>query len=549
MNPGRRQTVNPGISIFAFALAVCLFPSVKAQKSNTAPASPDGPPAISDENFATVAQQIRELKDPSFRTYMRARLIGLIKPADSAERRQAALSVANEALSDLCANESEVWRAAPSWLHDQVIAAVKNFDNAEAASLAGNCKLKTDERGSDAARKFSDFSDAIRMMSDPAKAGSAGEKARAAILTGEISAASLMGQFLQMQHANTPGMAPLLSATLTVEDQKPGFLSQQILPFISTVFMADSVPADIRSRFIAAVVARTRLSPEELANPVNRSMVYSALLAIAEPAKTLAPDLYPEVASRLNSVAPGATARRAELQAIEDRIKTSSDQLEQMQTEAGRTSDSNFRGLLLNRAARLAVSQGKLRQAVDLACADYGDAPANSVYLDAFLASVISEAVKKEQPDAIVYAVSKTAKPLNKANGLIALAKYYAGAKEPEKVTAALHDAAKALPEAESSNEKLRAAISLSRGFIEYDRVEAFAEFRQIVDTLNKLPLPEKQKEKTIYVPFPTVDELMKTFRALAAQDEPGAFALAQDIKSTELRLAAVCGVYSHTLK
>ena len=545
MNSDLRPTAKR--SIFAFALTFCLFSSVLAQRSNPAPSSSDNTPAISDENFAILAQQIRELKDPSFRAYLRARIIGWVNPADSAERRQAALSVANEALSDLCANESDVWRAAPVWLHQQVIIAVKNFDAAEAESLDGKFKLKKDDRVSGVGK---DLSDAIRMMNDPSKAASAGEKAKAAILTGEISAGALMGYFLQMQNSGTPGLTPLLAATLTVEDQKPGFLSPQILSFISVVFLPESVPADIRARFIATVVARTRLSPEEMANPVSRTMVYNALQAIEGPSKSLTPALYPEIASRLNSLAPATTARRAELQATEERIKTSSDQLEQIDTEAGRTSDTNYRASLLTRAARLALTQGKLRKAVDLAGEGYGDGPSNAGYLDAFLASVISEALKKEDPDAIVYAISKIAKPLNKANGFAALAKCYATAKEPEKVNAALRDAAKSLKDAESSNEKLRTAISLAKVFFEYDRNGAFDAFRQIVDTINKLPTPEKLKDKpSIYVPFPTVDELMKSFRVLATQDEPGAFAMAQEIKSSELRLAAVSGVYSHARK
>ena len=169
-----------------------------------------------------------------------------------------------------------------------------------------------------------------------------------------------------------------------------------------------------------------------------------------------------------------------------------------MQTEAVRTSDSNYRQTLLDRAARLALAQGKLRKAVDLAGDVYGDAPSNASYLDSFLASVISAAATRKEPEAIAYAVSKTAKPLSKANGFITLAKYYAAAKDTEKTAAALRDAARAVKDAESSNEKLRAEISLAKGFVEYDRAAAFEAFRQIVDTVNKLPPAEKQKEKAV---------------------------------------------------
>ena len=540
-----RQTViqKGSCSLLALTLALGLFPSALAQNRSAPPPLSDDKPFISDENFATVAQQTGELKDPLFRAYMRARLIGLTTTTDSAARRQAALSVATEALSDLIANQNESWRPQAIWLHQQVTSAVKNFDPAAAETLADKFKFKKDDNESDAPREFSD---AVRMMSDPAKASTAGEKARAAILTGEVSAPSLMGQFLQMQQSNTPGVPPLLAATLTVEDQKPGFLPLHLMPFLAGVFLDKSVPAEIQAKFISTTVLRTRLSSEEMANPITRSQVSSALQAIAESAKSLVPALYPEVASRLNALAPNATVRRAEIQAAEDRIKTASDQLEQMLTEVDRTTDSNYRTSLLTRAARLALTQGKLRKAVDLGCTVYGDEVSNSGYLDTFLASVIAAAVKNEEPDDIIYAVSKTTKPLNKAKGLIALSKYYAGARNAEKTTAALHDAARAINQAESSTDKLRATISLAKGFLEYDRSSAFEAFREMVDTINKLPVPERKKERPYYVPFPTVDELTNSFRLLAAQDEPGAFAIAQDIKSTELQVAALSGVYSH---
>jgi hypothetical protein len=45
---------------------------------------------------------------------------------------------------------------------------------------------------------------------------------------------------------------------------------------------------------------------------------------------------------------------------------------------------------------------------------------------------------------------------------------------------------------------------------------------------------------------MPIADELIKSFRLLAAQDESGAFTIAQDIKVAELRVSALSGVYSH---
>ena len=534
------------LKIFTITLALCLAPSITAQTTTTTALPVVENSSISDANFAVVAQDIRDLKRPEFRTLLRARLIELTKASDSAERRQASLTVATEALFDLCANQEEILLPQASWLYRQVTGAVKNFDPGGAETLAGKFSLKKDDSSSGASL---DLSAALGMMNDPSRASSAKERAVAAILTGEVPATVLMGHLRMLQNTHPSDLAPLLSATLTVEDQKPGFIPLMLVSFFAVSFLANSTPADIQARFVSMAVRRTRLSPEELADSIVRSQVVTALQTISEPAKSLAPALYPEVAARLNSLAPAAAARLAEHQAVEDRIKTSSDQLEQMQSEADRTSDPNYRGSLLTRAARLALTQGKLRKAVDLFVAGYGVQPSNATYLDASLEPVISAASKNGEPDVIIYAVSKMVKPLNKANGLIVLSKYYAGAKETEKTAAALHDAARALKDAENNKEKLTAAISLAKGFVAYDRAAAFDAFRQIVDTINKLPAPDKLKEKTYYLSLmPMADELIKSFRLLAAQDESGAFTIAQDIKVAELRVSALSGVYSHSL-
>ena len=44
---------------------------------------------------------------------------------------------------------------------------------------------------------------------------------------------------------------------------------------------------------------------------------------------------------------------------------------------------------------------------------------------------------------------------------------------------------------------------------------------------------------------MPVAEELIKSFRLMAGQDDAAALALAQDIKLSELRVSALSGVYS----
>src|SRR5438876_252434 len=68
-----------------------------------------GTAAISDINFSLVAQQITGLKDPTFRAFLRARILGWLRSSIAVDGRQAALAVAAEGLSDLCSNQDDIW--------------------------------------------------------------------------------------------------------------------------------------------------------------------------------------------------------------------------------------------------------------------------------------------------------------------------------------------------------------------------------------------------------------------------------------------------------
>src|SRR5204863_1613502 len=95
------QTTTPVTAILIIALAGWSVSGTFAQSTGpTRATDPKADITISDANFAIVAQQIRELKNPTFRALLRARLVGWKSSGDNAQRREDALSVTTEALSD-----------------------------------------------------------------------------------------------------------------------------------------------------------------------------------------------------------------------------------------------------------------------------------------------------------------------------------------------------------------------------------------------------------------------------------------------------------------
>ena len=518
-------------------LALFLVQSAIAQTTATAS---DQNATISDANFVVVAQDIRELKDPHFRALLRARLLDLTKSSDSAERRQAAITLGSEALSDLRDNQSSINTGTVLWLDNCLTAALRKFGGADAEAMIARFGLKKDDTPSPA----KDLAAAVTSMSDPAKSATARDAARAAILTGQISADGLLGYLLRVRQLNSPNLPDLLSAVLTVEERQPGFIPMRMFTFYSAVFLWET-PPEIQVRYLQDVVSRTRTPLAGGPRDIATREVVNTLRAIMPATKRVAPSLYPEVVARLTSLDSAALAHEPEREAAEDRIKASSDELEALQLEAERASSVSSRRPFLARAASVALKQGKLRKAVDLEVTAFGDRP-EDVSLDRFLTDVTSAALKQQQPDAAEYAISKITRPLSKAQTLLQLSKHYATIKDKEKSRVALTLGLKQLDQAKDDHDKLKVAILFAQSSIQLDSSIGYEAMRLAVDTINKLPAPGNTKQNSSYLSFlPTAGELINAYRLFGAQDEATALTLARDMKFPELRVAALLGAYS----
>jgi hypothetical protein len=317
--------------------------------------------------------------------------------------------------------------------------------------------------------------------------------------------------------------------------------------FFSPLFLKQSNPTEVRTRFLSVAVRATRLSPEDSSNPLLRGPMLELLSGILQPTSLLAPALYPEVAGRLSSLSPAATHNNLERQAVEERINKSSDPLEQTISEADRTTDKSFKRQLLDRAARIASTQGKLRQAVDLAVKASEDSEDTKYSpLDQFLGKVVQAAIKQKEPDSGAYAVSKMRKALNKAKGLCVLGEYYAELKDTVKTKQAFTESANQLKRADNDNEKVKLCLAVAESMLKHDPLGGYDVFRQAVDAINKLPSPEKEQEKRYYLSLlPIAEDLITSFRLFAGKDGQSALALARDIKLSELRVSALSGAYS----
>lgn len=537
--PGQKRIRNV---IGAFIIAgVCLL-SVPTAAQQSGPQSKEG--SVSDDDFIKLHQQIKELKNPTFRAFLRIRLLSWEAPEPTATRRQAAMEIATQGVTDLCEHHDEIWAPTAAWLHAGFGKQIKTLQSSGETALK-ICVLKTDTKNNSA----KDLSSGIRMLSNPETSAAGLNLAKSAILSGQVSAETMLGQLISPNATHSPHLPELLNAVLVLEEQQPGALPLRVMPFFTSVFLAESVPSEIQMRFLVVAVRSSRLSAEELANPMQRSLVTTLLNGIINRAQQLTPALYPEVAARLSSVDRTALNRIETRLAAEERIQKASDPLEQLIFEANSASDEQLKKHFFLRAARQAKEQGQVSKAVDLVMKTVNDSDRNKdqsqpSWFDDFLSELVLLALKKESPLDATYAISKLTQRLQKARAFRVLGEHYGANQDKSRMKEAFAQSAKQLKAVDSSNEKVKASLLLAESVLKYEPADAYEAFRESIKTINTLPSPENDQEKMHYVKLlPVAEDLIRSFRLLGTRENQTATSLAAEIKIPELRLSALSGI------
>ena len=530
--------------IVGFILAgVCLL-TLPATAQQAGPSNQHT--ALSDDDFVTLNQQITELKNPTFRAFLRMRLLTWESAEPGPLRRQTAIDVATRGVADLCEHQNEVWSATAAWLYDGLVKRIQTLQSSEETGLK-LCVLKTEKTSG----PEKNFSSAMKMLQDPETSAAGLDLAKAAILSGQISGDAMLGPLLRLQVSQSPHLSDLLSAVLLVEEKQPGTLPLRSLPFFSSVFLDKSVAPEVAGRFVFVAVRASRLSAEEFAKPAVRGPVTTVLNAVAGPAKRLAPELYPEIAGRLSSLNPNSPNITETRLAAEERILKASDQLEQLISEADSVSDEGLKTSFFVRAARLAKDQGQFSRAVDLVMKTTKERAvdnngARSEWPNEFLSEIVSLALKKNSPQDATYAVSKMTQTMTKANGFRLIGEYYEANQDKVKGKDAFTESAKQLKSVNNSNEKVKASLVLAESVLTYEPTDAYEVFRESIKGINSLPSAEKNQENMYYLNLlPDAEDLIRSFRLLATRENQMATNLAAEIKLSELRLAALSGAYS----
>src|SRR5688572_16150049 len=87
--------------------------------------------SLSDDDFIKLNQQIKELNNPTFRAFLRTRLLSWESGESGPTRRQTAMNVATQGVTDLCEHQHEIWSPTASWLHRTFVKQIKTLQSSE----------------------------------------------------------------------------------------------------------------------------------------------------------------------------------------------------------------------------------------------------------------------------------------------------------------------------------------------------------------------------------------------------------------------------------
>lgn len=522
-------------------------PVLPQSPTATTPSTPQSV-SISDDDFSTLAQRIKTLDDPTFRAFLRARILNWIRPDADKLRLQSVLLVASDGLADIKAHEERIGDVTADWFRESLISFTARWDPNEATALALKYPLRTEHAKTNPVRELTS---ALANLDGSRTSAKTIESATKTFSDAKMPPGALLGELFLLDKNKSPHLQQVLSAVISLEERQTGAFPLHFLNMFRVLYLKNTTPTELQVRFLTASVKATRLNPVAFNDPQVRGPAIELLTASLPHLERLTPGQYPEAAGRLQELNSATFSDFKTRQAVENRINKSDRPLEQVIAEAEETTDKLFKRNLLERAARMAQKAGKWRQAIELMVSKESDEDARKECAshserDEFLADIVSSTLRGRAMEISEYAASKMQCPIERSNVLREIAVRYHQLDDVVRSQQILEAASKSLVEAEDGTAKAKASLTLAAAFLELDPIQAPAMFRSAVASINKVPSPVGNLEKQSYGSLlPLAEDVIKVFRALARHDRGASLALSADIRLEELRASATAGIMS----
>jgi len=485
---------------------------------------------------------IKTIDEPTLRVFLRLRLATVLWSGESRHQEsrghaETAEAMAVAALEDLRANAGDVPEQHANWLHTDLMALI----NARAPELAARLK---EGKSSEKPGNQNQVDLAYSILNYQGDASAAVELMRGGLHSG-ADLNNVLPFFLRRLETEHPAeLVKFLPELLAVEEGRAGSIPPETLIVLSHFYFLDGVPLDLKRRFLAVAV-RSAGADDVWSDQRQLLHAYDLLQRIMPRVEKLAPAIYPQVMALAASLAARLQQQRLDRTGLENRIRQSSDPLEQLISEARARENAPIKDELLARAARLALDRGRLRQAMELV-GETSSGRERNLWRDPFLGEVIDKALELKDPTSAASASDKIQTVRERTRGLLKIASYFWESGDTVGASEALSKVLKLMEVSENGAVKAQSLLEATKLAITVDKARVADVARSAVKSINDMPGAggKDRESRRSYV-----DGLMRisssviaTFRSLARHDEVLALDLADGFRSRDIKASALFG-------
>lgn len=491
-----------------------------------------------------VSSQIKGLDEPALRVFLRLRAAKFLWAEKDAAFSQAAEAMAAEALADIQERGDAIPGLYLKLFRKEVLAALQLHAPALAAQLAERYKLAEAAEG---------FETAYELLGSKDGAARAAEMMSRNIRSGAERSDSDLNFFLsRLDESDAAATNRLLADLLNVAERAPGAYPVPFLFGVANQYLyRGTTPAELKARFMTLFI-RASANPAAMSQ-ADQTLAYNLLRANLRFVEGALPSLYAQASAQAAALASALPPQSQAREGADESIRGSADPLSQTIAEADAAKDEGLRRELLERAARAALSEGRLTLAVDLIMkvkpGDEGRSEEFVAYRDQFLGDVVRASVTRKDYEALAYAADRIRDPLRRAAGLQRLAVHFSEAKDAPRAMGILSDALKFVESAKDDVPKAAALLSLAAVCLKVDEARAFPTAHAALKVIDGLPglAPDAKPGGEAHLRH--VQRLLQlsytivpAFQLLAQKDEIGAFSAANRLHSPELKASANLG-------
>ncbi len=486
----------------------------------------------------------KAIDEPLIRVSLRLRAAKFLWADKSEAASRAAEQLTAEALEDIQEREGEIPPLYVKLLRREALASLQLRAPDLAARLVEKYKLGDRAGG---------FETAFELLGYEGGVSKAVEIMRSNVQSGSETSDSNLNFFLGRLDETQPQESNrLLADILAAAERAPNnYPISFLIGLAGNYLYRDATPAELKVRFLALFIRAT--SDPAALTTAERNSAHGLLKASLPLVEKHLPSLYARAGAQVAAFTPSRPTTTAERENAENNIRSSTDPLAQMMTEADRTGDTSLKRNLLESAARRALNEDRLKLAVELMMRfePPGEVSEEDFveYRDQFLGDVVRRAVAKKDREALAYTAEHIHDPLQRASALQRLALMWHEAGDVLRAREVLEQAFKLIESAKDRPRKATAFLNLATFFLKIDDARVPPTTQAAIKVINALPGPKQDVKADSAARKDYLDGLVGissslavVFQRLAQKDEGGAFSLASRLERPELKASAMLG-------